>query len=224
MAEQDGVDIQVSEQDSPPADATDGEKSTDRGFADHPRFKEIMSQRNEARAQFETANSTIAELQEEIAKLKESKSDTAEPTDDISGLLESLYPEIREKIFQDAQKMEAERLEAERLQKELEAKQQQELEEQTNVIIEEVRSEFSSDKDWDAFVGFLQETIEIYPNATLDSALKDYKKRGLMPKKGQTVSKGSGGGKAPSQEFAEVSRKEDFVSAAVRGLKEKGLK
>lgn len=213
-------------QDSPPAIEGGDAKPTkpEKGFADHPRWQEIIGQRNDARTELEAKDGRVKELEEQISKFNAEKpKESGRLSEDDYSQLEALYPELKKRIFEDARELEAQRLQAEKDQEEAQLVQDEKNRDAAEKIVGDIRENFPDDESWEDFRQFVDKTVKIYPNVGPTALFEDYKDRGLLPDKSGNISQ-SGGGKAPKESTSPVYRNEDYVAAAHRGLKEKGIK
>jgi hypothetical protein len=161
----------------------------DKPLHEHPRFKEVIAEKNAAQQEAEQARLEAKQLKEQLESFsKQGGEQDAFNLSNLSAeeksLFNKIYPNIREAIFTEAQKAEQARLE--QLEQEKQANEAQ-LEKQTQedqVIINEVRERLSNDDaEIKKFSDFATKFSEKFPEVTdLRKILADYEERGLLTK------------------------------------------
>lgn len=170
----------------------------------YSRFKEVNEDNKALKAEIEALRAQVAET----PKPEEKK----EPISELPPEGEKLVQIAKERIL-------AEIREA----AEKEEKMQAEYEKQADQKIQELQDHFGGEIP-QTFKEFYKKQIDRYPTATVDGILQDYEDRGLnvqTPTKSR-VTNPTKKGEVP-QGVPKINRNEDFVTAARRAAKERGV-
>lgn len=157
---------------------------------EHPRFKEVIAEKNEWQKKFE-------ELQSQI----KGKTDAKES--DFSDEGEVLYSGFKERFMKELAEM-AEAKEQEKTQKEMEIQQ----------TLDNFKKKFDGGNIPESFKEFATNRIKIYKNATLDELYDDW--QATNPQVDKVAGPSSSGGQTATKTL--INRDEDFITAARRAM------
>lgn len=156
---------------------------------EHPRFKEVIAEKNAAQQAAEQAKLEAKQLREQLESFsKQGGEQGAFNLNDLSAeeksLFDKIYPTFRDAIFTEAQKAEQARLEQLEQEKKIEQEALKEQEQKDQELINEVREKLSNDEvEIKKFSDYATKFSEKFPEVTdLRKILADYEERGLLTK------------------------------------------
>lgn len=157
---------------------------------EHPRFKEVIAEKNEWQRKFEELQSSI--------KGKPQANESA-----FSDEGETLYAGFKERFMKDLAEM------AEAKQTEQRLKDQE-----LQKTVEDFKKKFDGGEIPDSFKEFAKKRLQVYKGATLDELYADWQE--TNPGVDKVAGPSSSGGQSVAQVL--INRNEDFVTAAKRAM------